>query len=125
MFFPIVVTAFFSLPQRWRWILLLGASYLFYASWNPKYIVVLITVTAIGYISGRLLDRESMPPSTRRLILTVSLLASLGVLFFFKYFDLSNRTLHAVFDQLGILHLIPEFSIVLPLGISYFTFQTM
>ena len=125
IFFPLVATAYFSLPHRWRWFLLLGASYLFYASWNPKYIVVLFTMTAIGYISGRLLERENARPATRQLILTLSLLASLGVLFFFKYFDLSNRVLHVVFDQLGISHLIPGFNILLPLGISYFTFQTM
>jgi alginate O-acetyltransferase complex protein AlgI len=124
LFFPIIVTAFFNLPHRWRWVLLLGASYLFYASWNSKYIVVLFAMTAIGYFSGWLLETQDGLPA-RRLILTVSLLASLGVLFFFKYFDLSNRALQALFDQWGILHLIPRFNILLPLGISYFTFQTM
>jgi D-alanyl-lipoteichoic acid acyltransferase DltB (MBOAT superfamily) len=123
-FFPIIAILFFSIPHRWRWFLLLGASYVFYASWNPKYIVVLLTVTAIGYLSGRLLEWNANRV-TRRLILTVSLLASLGVLFFFKYFQLSNRVLHGVIDQLGISHLIPGFNLLLPLGISYFTFQTI
>ena len=124
VFFPLVAMAFFSIPHRWRWILLLGASYLFYASWNPKYIVVLLTMTAIGYLSGRLLERPTRP-SMRRLILTLSLLVSLGILFFFKYFELSNRAILAVFEQLGIAHLISGFNILLPLGISYFTFQTI
>lgn len=66
-----------------------------------------------------------MRPVTRRPILTFSLLASLGVLFFFKYFDPSNPALHAVFDPLGISPLLPGLTILLPLGISYFTFQTM
>src|SRR5688500_15378829 len=124
VFFPLVAIAFFSIPHRWRWILLLGASYLFYASWNPKYIVVLLTMTAIGYLSGRLLERQTRP-SMRRLILTLSLLVSLGILFFFKYYELSNRAILAVFEQLGIAHLISGFNILLPLGISYFTFQTI
>jgi alginate O-acetyltransferase complex protein AlgI len=93
--------AFFLIPHRWRWMLLLGASYLFYTSWNSKYIVVLLAMTAIGYVSGRLLEQQTHP-TTRRFILSLSLLASLRILFFFKYFDLSNPALHAVFDQVGI-----------------------
>lgn len=121
VFFPLVATAFFLIPHRWRWALLLGASYLFYASWNPKYVVVLLAVTAIGYVSGRLLEWQTRP-TTRRFILALSLLASLGILFSFKYFDLTNFALHAVLDRLGISSGI---YLVLPLGISYFTFQTM
>lgn len=124
VFFPLVATAFFIIPHRWRWALLLAASYLFYASWNPKYIIVLLTMTAIGYLSGLLLEQQT-DPATRRFILILSLFASLGILFFFKYFELSSRTLHAVFGQLGMAHLIPGFNLLLPLGISYFTFQTM
>jgi D-alanyl-lipoteichoic acid acyltransferase DltB (MBOAT superfamily) len=121
IFLPLVALAFYSIPHRWRWILLLGASYLFYASWNPKYIVVLLMITTIGYISGRLLDRETRP-TIRRIILTLSLLASLGILFFFKYFELTNRVFHAMLDRLGI---VSDIYLVLPLGISYFTFQTL
>ncbi len=124
VFFPLVATAFFIIPHHWRWFLLLGASYLFYASWNPKYIIVLLTMTIIGYLSGLLLERQT-PPTTRRFILTLSLLASLGILFFFKYFELSSLALHIIFEQLGVAHLIPGFNLLLPLGISYFTFQTM
>lgn len=116
--------AFFSLPHRWRWILLLGASYVFYASWNPKYLVVLLIITIIGYSSGRLLERDTRLKA-RRLILTLSLLANLGIFFFFKYFEISNYALHTLFEGLGFAQLIPGFRILLPLGISYFTFQTM
>ena len=121
VFFPIVATAFFLIPHRWRWALLLGSSYLFYASWNPKYIIVLLAMTAIGYLSGLLLEREPRPKA-RRFILTLSLLASLGILFSFKYFDITNRAFHAIFERLGIGF---DIYLVLPLGISYFTFQTM
>jgi alginate O-acetyltransferase complex protein AlgI len=121
VFFPLVAAAFFLIPHRWRWALLLGASYLFYASWNPKYIVVLLMMTGIGYLSGLLIERQTRP-TARRLMLVLSLLAGLGVLFFFKYFDLSNRALHAIFDRWGM-----GFGVyfALPLGISYFTFQTL
>ncbi len=121
VFFPFVATAFFIIPHRWRWVLLLGASYFFYASWNPKYIFILLAMTVIGYAGGGLLEQPTRP-ATRRLILSLSLFASLGILFFFKYAGLSNRALHAVFDRVGIGYGI---DLVLPLGISYFTFQTL
>lgn len=121
VFFPLVVTAFFLIPHRWRWALLLGASYLFYMSWDPQYIVILLAVTAIGYVSGRLLEWQTLP-TRRQLILALSLLASLGILFSFKYLDFSNQVLHAMFDRLEISS---DLYLVFPLGISYFTFQTM
>jgi alginate O-acetyltransferase complex protein AlgI len=121
LFFPFVATAFFLLPHRWRWTLLLAASYLFYMSWDPEYIVVLLAVTAIGYLTGLWLSKDSSP-TMRRIILIISLFGCLGILFFFKYFDLSNYALHAVFDRLGVSYGI---YLVLPLGISFFTFQTI
>jgi D-alanyl-lipoteichoic acid acyltransferase DltB (MBOAT superfamily) len=124
LFFPFVVTLFFVVPHRWRWMLLLGASYMFYASWNPKYIVVLLAVTMIGYLSGLSLEHDAFQ-TRKRIIAIVSLSAIVGILFFFKYFELSNRAIHAVFEQLGMLHLIRGFNLSLPLGISFFTFQTM
>lgn len=124
VFFPLVASAYFMVPHRLRWALLLGASYLFYASWNAKYISVLLAMTVIGYASGRLLEIQANP-KVRRFILTVSLLASLGILFFFKYIELSGQFLRAIFDQLGLGGLITGFEFLLPLGISYFTFQTL
>jgi len=121
VFFPLVATVFFIIPHRWRWVLLLGASYFFYTRWNLKYIVVLLAMTVIGYAGGRLLEQQ-VRPTTRRWILSLSLFTSLGTLFFFKYADLSNRALHAIFDRVGIGYGI---DLVLPLGISYFTFQTL
>lgn len=121
VFFPVVAIVFFVIPHKYRWIFLLGASYLFYMSWNPEYIVVLLAVTAIGYLSGQWLAWIKQP-QVRRIILAGSLLAILGILFSFKYFDLSNRALHAVFNQLGISS---GLYLVLPLGISFFTLQTI
>lgn len=123
VFVPLVATVFFLIPHRWRWILLLSASYIFYASWNPKYLIVLLMMTAIGYLGARLLENETFP-NRRRFILAISLLASLGILFLFKYSALSNRVLHTVLEQIGIGSW-SGFQLLLPLGISYFTFQTL
>ena len=123
-FFPVVATLFFILPHRWRWILLLAASYLFYVSWNPKYMIVLLVVTAIGYLAGLWLTKET-DPKRRRLILILSLLTVLGILFFFKYFNQENHLLQAVFSQLAGSDFLPGIRVVLPLGISFFTLQAI
>jgi len=124
VFFPIVVTLYFLFPHRWRWILLLAGSYLFYISWNPKYIIVLLVVTAVGYVAGLWLARET-DPKTRRTILIFSLATILGILFFFRYLNHLNRLLQAVFSQGSGSDLLPEIHLILPLGISFFTLQVM
>jgi D-alanyl-lipoteichoic acid acyltransferase DltB (MBOAT superfamily) len=123
-FFPVVATLFYILPHRWRWILLLAASYLFYMSWNPKYIIVPLAVTAIGYLAGRWLTTET-DPKRRRLILIFSLLTILGILFFFKYFNQVNRLLLAAFSQFAGSEFLTRTRVVLPLGISFFTLQAI
>ncbi len=122
-FFPVVATAYFLLPQRWRWILLLAASYFFYMSWNPEYIVILLIVTAVGYLSGLWLSLEERV-GKRWLILGLSLVGCLGIFFIFKYSDLSNSILHTVIDRLEINSL-QRYRLIFPLGISFFIFQTM
>jgi D-alanyl-lipoteichoic acid acyltransferase DltB (MBOAT superfamily) len=123
-FFPVVAIMFFLLPHRWRWVLLLGASYFFYMRWTPEYIIVLLMVTAIGYLAGLWLSRETRL-AARRLLVILSLTGILGILFFFKDSDLSNRVLRTVLDQFGARDLFSGIHLVLPLGISFFTFQTM
>ena len=124
LFLPVVATLFFILPHRWRWILLLAGSYLFYMSWNPKYIIVLLVVTAVGYIVGLWLTRET-DPKTRRLILIFSLAIILGILFFFKYFNHANPLLQVLFGQLIGSDLWPVIHVAIPLGISFFTLQAI
>ena len=122
-FFPVVAIAFFFLPKRWRWVLLLAASYYFYVSWDPQYIVILLAVTTTGYLCGLWLERETQA-GKRRIILVLGLVACLGILSTFKYLDLSNRLLHLISGQLGITALQHVF-LIFPLGISFYTFQTM
>jgi alginate O-acetyltransferase complex protein AlgI len=109
VFFPIVVAAYFITPLRARWIVLLLASWFFYAWWRPEYIVLLLVSTTVDYTVGRLLGREERP-SRRKLYLGASLAVNLGMLFFFKYLGFFSGG---------------RFSIVLPVGISFYTFQTI
>ncbi len=121
VFLAVVLALFYALPRRFRRYLLLLASYFFYASWNPKFIALLLTLTAIDYTAGIWLERTEAP-GRRRAILIGSLTANLGFLGFFKYYNFlaSNIAL-----ALGRPANSFWFDIVLPLGISFHTFQSI
>lgn len=125
IFFPIVVLVYFLIPKRFQRIWLLVASYYFYMSWNPKYIILILFATVVTFIGGigiAILDKNSIG---RRVCLICSILANLLMLFFFKYIDMMIGYLNKI---LGLFHIgIVEknFSYALPVGISFFTFQAI
>jgi len=123
-FFPIVVAIYFALNPKYRWILLLIASYYFYMCWNYKYIVLIMASTVVDYISGILLYRSSKK-RIRTLFLLASLGTNLGLLFFFKYFNFFSESANVVLDKLNIFYNTPTFNYLLPVGISFYTFQTL
>src|SRR5205823_4658839 len=120
LFLAIVLALFYTAPQAWRKYILLAASYFFYASWNPKFIALLLTLTAIDYSAGIAIER--VRPARKKLVLVLSLSANLGFLGFFKYYNFLAGNLAALLGR-------PPRSfwldIVLPLGISFHTFQSM
>jgi alginate O-acetyltransferase complex protein AlgI len=85
-FYIVVVALVFSVPQRFRWILLLAASTYFYMCWNPPYIVFLIFVIVVDYFCGVGMGNTDNP-AMRKLLLGVSLAGNIGLLFVFKYFN--------------------------------------
>ena len=124
VFLPAVFGLYWSVPQRFRWLLILIASYWFYMSWNVKYVVLILFTTIISYMAALLLERYHSKPA-RKFILTVTLASCLGVLFVFKYFNFFTG---AVVDFLNmfVLHLHPStLTLLLPVGISFYTFQTL
>ena len=125
VFLPIVFGLYWSVPQRFRWALILIASYWFYMSWNVKYIVLILFTTIISYMAGIFLERYRDNKPVKKFILAFTLIACLGVLFVFKYF---NFFAGAVVDFLNMfaLHLHPTtLTLLLPVGISFYTFQTL
>ncbi len=125
VFFAIVL-ALHNLPLGWRAkkFNLLVASYIFYAAWNPPFVILLWISTTVDWFAARAMYRQKTPRS-RHLLLLASLVTNLGLLGFFKYgtFLLNNFVLllHAV----GIEYAPPASHIVLPVGISFYTFQTL
>jgi len=120
MFLAVVLTAFYAAPGSWRKVILLVSSYFFYMSWNPVFILLLLTLTVIDFAAGLLI--EAVRPERKKLALLMSLIANLGFLGFFKYYNFLASTVAALMSK-------PQNSfflqIVLPVGISFHTFQSM
>ena len=124
VFFPIVVALYFAIPYRYRWILLLVASYYFYMCWNYKYIALIVVSTVVDYFSAILIHKTERK-RIRKLLLFASLGTNLGLLFFFKYFNFFGNTVNALFDRFNIFYDVPAYDFLLPVGISFYTFQTL
>ena len=124
LFLPAVTALYFLLPHRFRWILLLGASYFFYMCWKPEYAALIALSTLIDYAAA--LRMGSQPDRKgRRKYLILSLVANLGLLFAFKYFNFFSGSLNGLIGQLGIQWHSPALDVLLPVGISFYTFQTL
>ncbi|MBN1127144.1 MAG: MBOAT family protein [Sedimentisphaerales bacterium] len=123
-FFIIVVTLYFLLPDRFRWILLLGSSYYFYMCWKAEYLVLILVSTLIAYGTGILMGRTDNNVS-RKIYLCISLCSNLGILFFFKYANFFGANIQFFLDQFDVSATIPHLNILLPVGISFYTFQVL
>jgi D-alanyl-lipoteichoic acid acyltransferase DltB (MBOAT superfamily) len=124
VFLPVVLGVHFALPPRLRWILLLGASYYFYMAWRPRYVVLLLASTVVDYFVGRAMER--CPDSrSRRPYLAISLTANLGLLLTFKYYSFFAGVLAAILRGGGAGWEPPVLDVTLPIGISFYTFQTL
>ena len=123
-FLPIVFLLFWALPQRWRWIVLLLSSYYFYMSWNVKYVVLILFTTVVSYTTARVLEHMDKKRG-RVLLLVAALVSCLGVLFVFKYFNFFDMTLVHILNACAIPLQPITLKLVLPVGISFYTFQTL
>jgi D-alanyl-lipoteichoic acid acyltransferase DltB (MBOAT superfamily) len=124
VFFGLVVVGFFLLPHRWRWGFLLAASYYFYACWKVEYLALILASTAISWGSALRMAATS-DPGTRRRYLVLSLVTNLGLLFVFKYFNFFNDSLGHVVEAAGLRYPVGSLDVLLPVGISFYTFQTL
>lgn len=124
LFFPVVTTLYFLLPHAWRWSLLLIASCVFYMAFIPKYILILFVTITVDYAAARLIEKTS-PGRLRRLTLVSSLAVTIALLGFFKYFNFANDTIAGVARFFHWNYGIESLKIILPIGLSFHTFQSM
>jgi alginate O-acetyltransferase complex protein AlgI len=121
LFLAVVLALFYASPRALRKYILLAASYFFYGSWNYRFIPLLLTLTVIDYTAGIWLEKVS-PGPRRKTVLILSLCANLGFLGFFKFYNFLGSNLAWVLDRPAHAFFL---NIVLPLGISFHTFQSM
>ena len=124
LFMVIVFIIYWSINSKYRWILLLLASYYFYMSWDIKGISLIIFTTILSYSSARLMERTNKKKK-RKLILFLTLVIILGILFFFKYFNFFSNTTRKIFMLFSIKLHPMTLKLFLPIGISFYTFQTI
>ena len=124
IFFPIVLLLYFALPKKLSWIMLLLASYYFYISWNVELIYLIVFTTLISWVCAMLIER-SQKRTVRKLFLVLTLVTSLGVLFFYKYFNFLSDSVVETLKIFGIGANPFHLDLILPVGISFYTFQTL
>lgn len=123
LFFLLVVPAFYLAPFRWRWLLLLLASCYFYMAYIPVYILVLGFTIVVDYFVGIFLEDGAILP--RKLLLIISILSNIGVLAFFKYFNFFTANISIVLHHFGYQGALPTTNLLLPVGLSFHTFQAL
>ncbi len=124
IFFPIVVLVYFIIPKKIRYIWLLIASYYFYMCWNAQYALLIGVSTIITYLSGIFLWKLNSVP-LKKLVVAISFLSNLGILIFYKYFDFILDNINVVLNKMNVQILDNPFDILLPVGISFYTFQAL
>ena len=126
LIFFIIVFALHRLIPGWnrKKLLLLVASYVFYAAWNPPYVLILLFSTTLDWWLARLIWKHEAG-GQRRALLVLSLASNLGLLGFFKYGGFLLRNAQALLAAFGLHYHPPAFDIVLPIGISFYTFASL
>jgi alginate O-acetyltransferase complex protein AlgI len=122
IFFPIVTIGYYLLPFTLRWIWLLLASCYFYMAFLPVYILILFFTIIIDYVAGIMIEKTI---AHKKKFLVISIIANVGVLAFFKYFNFFNENFKAFSELIGWNYSISALEIILPIGLSFHTFQAM
>ncbi|MBS7339882.1 MAG: MBOAT family protein [Lachnospiraceae bacterium] len=132
IFFPIVLFIYFILPAKIRYLWLLVASYYFYMCWNPMYLILIVLSTVITYLCGIVVGRlrekenaiEDNVKKQMKVVIAISFMVNIGLLIYFKYTNFLMDSVNAGLAYLNMEEL-PRFDILLPVGISFYTFQAL
>lgn len=124
IFLPVVFAIYWLVPHKFRWSLLLITSYYFYMSWNPKYVVLILMTTIISFFSAKLIARQQNI-IIKKIILIFTCVICLGVLLFFKYFNFISESVVTLLNAISLPVSPITLNVLLPVGISFYTFQTL
>jgi len=123
-FLPVFCLLYFATRGQIRlWVCVLG-SYYFYAQWDWRFLSLILVSTVVDFVIGLRLDKTD-DPGQRKWLLLISMAVNLGILGFFKYCNFFIDSFTAMFDAIGWSSSPPHLNVILPVGISFYTFQTM
>src|SRR5258708_37493432 len=125
-FFAALLPAYWLLRKHHHWqnLLLLAAGYYFYANWNPKFLTLLVLSTVMDYCCGLAVDRIETP-TKRKAFVALSMALNLGMLGYFKYYNFFAESLQTALARAGLGIPLSHLEVALPIGISFYTFQSM
>lgn len=123
IFFPLVTLIYFAIPHKYRWLHLLMASCVFYSFFIPIYILILFFTIIIDYFAGIWIEQSK--GKSRKTALIMSLVANIGVLSVFKYYNFFIENFNSIIFKINPEQLLPHWDIILPIGLSFHTFQAM
>lgn len=123
IFLPLTILLYYILPFRFRWVLLLAASYFFYMCFEPSYGLILLSSTFICWFLSFLISKETNKQK-RKVYLVIGIIADVGILFFFKYFNFLNETISSLFTGEN-KTVFNTSALLLPIGISFYTFKSL
>lgn len=124
VFFAIIFVSYYSLSHKFRWLLLLLASCFFYMYFIPEYILILFFTILITYYSAIIIENSTIKKQ-RKQILIISILLNISILSYFKYFNFLNNNFSIFLDFFALENRIPLLDIILPVGLSFFIFQSI
>lgn len=132
IFLPIVLLVYYILPEKTKYMWLLVSSYYFYMCWNAKYAVLILFSTVVTYISGIVIEKikhlsinSKQKVLYKKTMLFLCFAVNLGILFYFKYFNFTVNMLKGLFAVIHVELSIPVVDVLLPVGISFYTFQAL
>ena len=132
IFLPVVVLGYFIIPGKLKNMWLLIASYYFYMCWNARYVLLVLTSTVVTYFSGLIIEKIKQARVTakrketlKKVTVSMCLIINLGILFYFKYYNFAVEMLARMLGKINVNVNIPTIDLLLPVGISFYTFQAL
>lgn len=125
IFFPIFLLLYKILPLKVRWIMMLALSLFFYMSWQADLLYLILFTTTVSYVCARLIERFRGRKGLQITFMLTAVVASLSVLFFFKYFNFVAENVAGIMNFMGLGEHDFSLDLILPVGISFYTFQTL
>lgn len=124
LFFSLVTLLYYITNYKYRWIILLAANYIFYMAGGPKYVIYILITTFTTYATAIIMDKLPTKGQKKKFLI-LNLVVNIGILFTLKYFNFISLSLNSIFKSISVSYEFPTFNLILPIGISFYTFKAL